>query len=112
MHSCIFAKKKNSEEQSQLCLDPHLISTRFFCRALHATGCDLYLTLRDPASQGASLVQDIKSSGLGQGKIEILPLQLDSLAAVRRCAEEFLQKSQQLNILILNAGACHLPATG
>lgn len=74
-------------------------------RALHATGAHLFLTVRDVA-KGERVVRDVvenEKSGSG-GKVELLRLELDSLASVRAAAAEFLGRSKQLNVLINNAG--------
>lgn len=72
-------------------------------RALLATGAHVFVTARDVA-KGQAVVQDLLGSSNGTGQISLLSLDLTSLKSVRACASEFLQKSQQLNILITNAG--------
>ena len=72
----------------------------------NAAGFDLYLTVRD-LSKGREVVKDMQASDTaGQGSIQLLEMHLDSLQSVRQCADSFLSQSQQLNILILNAGSC------
>ncbi|KAL0044735.1 hypothetical protein WJX82_007449 [Trebouxia sp. C0006] len=78
-------------------------------RALHATGADLYLTVRD-MKKGQDVVKDILDSpSSNQGKLELLHFELDSLQSVRDCAEHFLSRSSSLNILINNAGVMCRP---
>jgi NAD(P)-dependent dehydrogenase (short-subunit alcohol dehydrogenase family) len=72
--------------------------------ALATTGATLYVTARD-TSKGEQVLSDI----LQTGRVHLLKLDLDSLASVRACAREFLEKSQTLNILINNAGVMHTP---
>jgi NAD(P)-dependent dehydrogenase (short-subunit alcohol dehydrogenase family) len=68
-------------------------------RALATTGATLFLSARDiPKATGAL------SGILSPGKAELLHCDLSSLSSVRACAQEFLEKSNKLNILICNAG--------
>jgi NAD(P)-dependent dehydrogenase (short-subunit alcohol dehydrogenase family) len=74
-------------------------------RALKATGARLFLTARD-LSKGRDALGDI----LEPGKVDLLLLDLNSLASVRTFASEFLQASgNKLNILINNAGVMLTP---
>ena len=73
-----------------------------YARALHLAGCDVFLTVRDRAK--AQAVQRELSDCTGSGKLEVLQLELDSLAAVKEGAEAFLARSDKLNVLIANAG--------
>ncbi|KAL3134266.1 hypothetical protein ABBQ38_006530 [Trebouxia sp. C0009 RCD-2024] len=72
-------------------------------RALHVTGAHLFLTVRD-TQKGEAVVKDILGSGTSHGKVELLKLELDSLASVKVCVSDFLSKSPKLNVLINNAG--------
>jgi len=72
-------------------------------RALHATGADVYMQVRD-LTRCVGIVDDVKSDG-GPGKVALLRMDLDSLQSVRDTTAEFLQKSgNRCNLLILNAG--------
>jgi NAD(P)-dependent dehydrogenase (short-subunit alcohol dehydrogenase family) len=74
-------------------------------RALKATGARLFLTARD-LSKGREALGDI----LEPGKVDLLLLDLNSLASVRNFASEFLEASNnKLNILINNAGIMQTP---
>ncbi|KAJ3568629.1 hypothetical protein NPX13_g6355 [Xylaria arbuscula] len=73
-------------------------------RALKATGATLYLTARNLDKAKAAL-GDI----LDGGRVHLLKLDLESLDSVRACADEFLSRSQTLNILIANAGVRLVP---
>ncbi|KAH7096034.1 hypothetical protein FB567DRAFT_514049 [Paraphoma chrysanthemicola] len=74
-------------------------------RALKATGARLFLTARN-LSKGRDALGDI----LEPGKIDLLLLDLNSLASVREFAAEFLKASNnKLNILINNAGVMATP---
>jgi NAD(P)-dependent dehydrogenase (short-subunit alcohol dehydrogenase family) len=77
-------------------------------RALHATGAHLFLPVRD-VKKGEAVVQDILANSEGKGKIDLLPLDLTSLQSVRQCVTDFLQRSQKLNVLILNAAVMATP---
>lgn len=72
-------------------------------RALHATDAALYLPVRN-LEKGEAVKKDILSTSKGKGDITILHLDLEDLDSVRKCAEEFLKQSKQLNILVNNAG--------
>lgn len=73
-------------------------------RALSVTGATLYLTARDLKKAEQALGDLIEKPN-----VHLLTLNLNSLASVRACAEEFLSKSSQLNILINNAGVMATP---
>ena len=73
-------------------------------RALKETGAKLFVTARD-RKKGEEALKDV----LEPGKVELLMLDLNSLASVRKCAEEFVSQSSKLNILINNAGIMALP---
>lgn len=72
-------------------------------RALLATGAHVFVTARDTV-KGQEVVRDLTESTSASGRISLLSLDLNSLESVRACAKEFLQRSNQLNILITNAG--------
>ncbi|EMC97101.1 hypothetical protein BAUCODRAFT_23481 [Baudoinia panamericana UAMH 10762] len=71
-------------------------------RALYATGAHVYGTVRD-MDKGEEVVRDIKAKGQG-GEITLIPMEMDSLASIKKGAEQFLSQSKQLNGLIGNAG--------
>ncbi|GAW18118.1 hypothetical protein ANO14919_075910 [Xylariales sp. No.14919] len=74
-------------------------------RALKATGATLFLTARN-LDKAKTALGDILDGGV---KVHLLKLELESLASVRACVEEFLAISQTLNILITNAGVRLVP---
>lgn len=76
-------------------------------RALHAAGAHVYMTARD-IKKAEEVKKDILSDG-GPGKVDVLHLDLGSLESVRSCAAEFLRKTSQLHILVLNAGVMACP---
>ncbi|KAH6628964.1 hypothetical protein C7974DRAFT_453441 [Boeremia exigua] len=73
-------------------------------KALADTGATLYLTARDLAKAKSAL-----GSLLNNDRVHLLELDLNSLASVRRCADDFLTKSPGLNVLIANAGVMATP---
>ncbi|KAH8673404.1 putative short-chain dehydrogenase [Xylariales sp. PMI_506] len=71
--------------------------------ALHATGADVYFTARD-AAKGEQTRRDILSRSQGNGKLEVIAMDMDSLSSVRKAAQDFMARSPKLNVLINNAG--------
>ena len=80
------------------------LSIQETARALHATGADIYITVRD-MEKGEAVVKDILASSKGEGKLEIVKMELDSLQSIKEAAADFLNRSSQLNVLVNNAGA-------
>lgn len=77
-------------------------------RALHATGARILMTTRN--LQTAQQVRnEILSTSPGKGEIEIIQMELDDLDSVRGAAQEFLKRSDRLNILVNNAGVMYCP---
>lgn len=73
-------------------------------RAMKATGITLFLTARN-LEKARHALGDI----LDGNRVHLLHLDLESLESVRSCVAEFKSKSGKLNILIENAGICHVP---
>lgn len=62
------------------------------------------------ATKGEEVVQDIKKSvPEGKGKLELVVMDLSSPQSVREAANDFLQSSRSLNVLICNAGVMMCP---
>jgi NAD(P)-dependent dehydrogenase (short-subunit alcohol dehydrogenase family) len=72
-------------------------------RSLHATGAKLFLTVRNK-EKGEAVIQDILKTSQGKGSIELILMDLSSLSSVRSAAADFLSRSDQLSVLINNAG--------
>lgn len=72
-------------------------------RALHATGADVFFTARD-SKRGAETQQEIAKRSTGKGRLQVIMMDLDSLESVRQAAQDFLSRSNKLNILVNNAG--------
>ena len=80
-------------------------------RALASAGARVTLAARDLAKAEA-VAEEIRSGGTGR-EVEVTALELISLDSVRDCANRFLSRHEQLDILINNAGvmACDLTRT-
>lgn len=80
-------------------------------RALVAHGADVVGTARDLA-KAAVATADIQPAA-GQGRLELVDMDLASLASVRACADELRADGRRFDILIANAGvmACPLSRT-
>eukprot|EP01006_Ploeotia_vitrea_P015737 TRINITY_DN45978_c0_g1_i1.p1 TRINITY_DN45978_c0_g1~~TRINITY_DN45978_c0_g1_i1.p1 ORF type:complete len:367 (+),score=24.97 TRINITY_DN45978_c0_g1_i1:39-1139(+) len=65
------------------------------------------LACRTP-SKGEAAKQECQSKG-ATGKIDVMQLDLNSLASVRAFAKNFLAKFQRLDVLVLNAGIMATP---
>lgn len=76
-------------------------------RALAAHGAAVTLTARNMA-RGQQVVDDIRAS-TGNDAVEVMELELGSMASIRRFAEAFLAEHDSLNLLINNAGVMACP---
>jgi retinol dehydrogenase 12 len=65
-------------------------------------GGRVFIACRDP-DRGQAAVTAIKSAA-GRDAVELLPLDLTSLASARDCAQEFLARDEPLHVLVNNAG--------
>ena len=77
-------------------------------RQLAKTGARVFFTARNEV-QGEQVKQGIldgakEDEDLKGARLEVLKLDLKSLASVRQAAERFSQMSDQLNVFISNAG--------
>ncbi|KAJ3007588.1 hypothetical protein HKX48_009043 [Thoreauomyces humboldtii] len=79
-------------------------------RAIHATGARVFIACRD-VTRGQAVVDAILrgAEGKGQGKLEVLEINLDSLDSVRNAVDDFKRRSNTLNVLINNAGVMACP---
>jgi short chain dehydrogenase len=71
--------------------------------ALHATGADIYMQIRD-MKKGKEVMENILAYSEGTGNIDIIKMELDSFEPIRAGVEDFLKKSNKLNVLVKNAG--------
>ncbi len=72
-------------------------------RALHATGAHIFMQVRD-MKRGKEVMDEILASSEGKGKLELLEMELDSFKSIKAGVDEFLKKSDKLNVLVNNAG--------
>ncbi|KAM0387009.1 hypothetical protein ACHAQC_011200 [Fusarium culmorum] len=79
-------------------------------KTLHATGATVYITART-SEKLEEAIKDIKAWPEAESSAPVygIELQLDSLASVQAAAKKFLEKSEKLNILVLNAGVMATP---
>ncbi len=70
--------------------------------ALARKGARVVIASRDP-ERGKRALEDIQRDS-GRNDVESIALDLARLASVRRCAEEFTERFDRLNVLINNAG--------
>ncbi len=76
-------------------------------RVLHLTGAKIFITTRSVTKSAAAIKSIIDSNGGERGGIEAITMELGDLSSVRNAAEEFLSRSNKLNVLICNAGGHH-----
>jgi NAD(P)-dependent dehydrogenase (short-subunit alcohol dehydrogenase family) len=79
-------------------------------KALHATGATIYITART-SEKLEKAINDIKSWPEAESEAPVygIELRLDSFSSVRAAAKTFLEKSDKLNVLVLNAGVMATP---
>ncbi len=70
--------------------------------ALAKKGAHVVIASRD-ASRGQVALEEIRKAS-GRDDVELIELDLASLASVRRCAEEFAERFDRLSLLVNNAG--------
>ncbi|KAJ4368979.1 hypothetical protein N0V83_006061 [Neocucurbitaria cava] len=73
-------------------------------RALKATGMRVFGAVRNIAKATEALKDDLEP-----GHLELIHLDMNSLASVRACAQELLSKTDKLHIFIANAGIMMTP---
>jgi NAD(P)-dependent dehydrogenase (short-subunit alcohol dehydrogenase family) len=82
-------------------------------RALYATGAKLLITARDTNKAKSTIEKIVSSTPPIEGRqyqtIEVVSVDMNSLASVRAAATEILSKTDKINILINNAGEYALP---
>jgi NAD(P)-dependent dehydrogenase (short-subunit alcohol dehydrogenase family) len=79
-------------------------------KALHTTGAHVYGTVRNMPKGQKVVSQILSEKHEGGGKIDLIEIKLDSLASVRKGAQDFLQKSGgRLNVMVCNAAIMATP---
>jgi NAD(P)-dependent dehydrogenase (short-subunit alcohol dehydrogenase family) len=76
-------------------------------RAFAAKGASLVMACRNPEKAEEALRKILVEHP--RGKVELMPLDLASLASVRRFAEDLASRAQRLDVLCNNAGVMALP---
>ncbi|KAF9069249.1 putative short-chain dehydrogenase [Rhodocollybia butyracea] len=79
-------------------------------RALHATGADVYMQVRN-VEKGESVRKDILETSPGNGQLEIVEMELADLESVRNGMKGLLEKTGTVNVLVNNAGIRNPPET-
>ena len=54
--------------------------------------------------KGQKVLDEIRSTSKGTGKLELVKMDFESLQAIRDGVQDFLSRTSQLNILVNNAG--------
>ena len=75
-------------------------------RRLAALGAELAIVARSQA-RAAAAVAEIKAAAPGSAPVDVLIADLASQAAVRRLADEVLQRYPRVDVLVNNAGAVY-----
>jgi NAD(P)-dependent dehydrogenase (short-subunit alcohol dehydrogenase family) len=73
-------------------------------RALYMTGSRVFITTRTVETNTTAVQSIINRNGGEKGRIEAITMELGDLSSVRTAANEFLSRSDKLNILVCNAG--------
>lgn len=77
-------------------------------KALHKTGAGLFITARN-ATRAQEAVDQIVDGSPSTVAVNVITMELDSLQSVKLGAEDFLKRSNQLHVLINNAGIMAAP---
>ena len=59
------------------------------------------------AEEAAKDIRSLAEGVEGAGTVEVVCLNLGSLASVRQCAQELLRKEEKIQLLVNNAGILH-----
>jgi NAD(P)-dependent dehydrogenase (short-subunit alcohol dehydrogenase family) len=59
------------------------------------------------AEEAVMFIRSTAQGVQGAGTVEVVCLNLGSLASVRQCAEEILRKTEKIHLLVNNAGILH-----
>jgi len=72
-------------------------------RTLFATGADVFITARK-IKKAEAVLDDIRQSSEASGKLEVIEMDMNSIDSVKKAVKDFLGRSNNLNILVNNAG--------
>ena len=78
-------------------------------RSLAAHGAHVVGTARDLTKAEAATAQIRKDAAANGGSLELVELDLASLASVRNCADQLLRKGEPFDVIIANAGVMATP---
>ena len=78
-------------------------------RSLAAHGANVVGAARDLAKAEAATAQIRRDAAANGGSLELVELDLASLASVRKCADQLLRKSEPFDVIIANAGVMATP---
>ncbi len=78
-------------------------------RALAAHGADIVGAARDLGKARAATREAVSAAGTGGGSLELIELDLASLASVRACADTLLADGRPFDNIIANAGVMACP---
>ena len=77
-------------------------------RALAAHGAEVFGAARDP-SKAQAATEQVRAQAANGGSLQLVQLDLASLATVRRCADSLLAAGKTFDIIIANAGVMACP---
>ncbi|KAJ7696045.1 NAD-P-binding protein [Mycena rosella] len=80
------------------------------CRVLVARNAKVYLAARSE-ERARVAIDDIRQS-TGKSDIHFLQIDLADLPSIKKAAEEYISKEQELHVLINNGGVLYAPAIG
>src|SRR5579863_8461024 len=78
-------------------------------RSLAAHGANVIGTARDLDKAKSATAQIRKDAAANGGSLELVELDLASLASVRKCADQLLRKGEPFDVIIANAGVMATP---
>jgi NAD(P)-dependent dehydrogenase (short-subunit alcohol dehydrogenase family) len=77
-------------------------------RALASRGAHVVGAARDLVKAEAA-TKEVRADARGQGGLELIELDLASLASVRRCVDRLLERGERFDVVIANAGVMACP---
>src|SRR5438128_1438237 len=77
-------------------------------RALAAHGASVVIAVRDLA-KGERAAEAVRAGAASNASVDLIELDLASLASVRACADKLVAEGKSLQVLIANAGVMACP---